>query len=292
MDIEVPSQCKVETLCPLIQRSFGDFSNVPASVRFDLSSMRFVLPSGMVLLSNLTHFLRRRGSTVSFVGADPEKMCIQFMDDSMFFEQHSGGKLRQWSSVRPTTKPLVKVQSEQMLAWVNMEFSPWLARCSGIPERDLAELMTCAKELFNNISDHTELGVGSVFSQWYPQKNRLLICIADFGPGIPFTVRRVRQEPRDEQAIVTAFEDGFTSKSKPTNQGVGLAYLRQNVVENLSGELSVHSGEGAVRMKKNGTFTEVVAYSNGGLCPGTLIEISLGTDRIERSPDEPEAFEW
>ena len=248
----------------------------------------------MVFLSNLRRFLIRRDSQVRYAGLDerPGRDCVRFMVDSLFFEQHIGKKLSPRSAPRVTAQPLREVRQQDSHSWIRLQLVPWLSRCSGVAERDLAELQTCVSELFNNIADHTEHDVGSVFAQWFPNEKQLEVCVADFGAGVPSTVRRVAPDLSDAEAIARAFEDGFTSKSISTNRDVGLHYLKQNVVENLEGILKLHSAGGSVEIKKCGTRTRVVSSQARGYCPGTLVEIRLRTDLIEASDDEPEAFEW
>lgn len=288
----LPTICDANALSKLTKRHFGELEDLPPEVVFDFSPMSFVLPTGMVFLSNLTNYLRRRGGRTHYIGMDISKACIKFMDDAQFFNQHIGGPLDAVSRPRPTTQPLIEVQNSEALPWVDMTLMPWLSDCAGIAIVDLAELATCIKELFNNIGDHTEEEVGSIFAQWFPNKKLLRVCIADFGVGIPNTIRRVDETLQDNQAIARAFEDGFTSRSQPNNQGVGLYYLQQNVVESLGGDLTVHSGSGVLKVKKAGNSVDIVPYNIAGYCPGTLFDIAFKTDLIEQSPAEPEDFQW
>lgn len=288
----LPRQFHAASLFSIVRETFGEFEQIPSEVGIDFSQMRFVQPSGMVFLSNLSNYLSRNGARVTYFGANPQAECVRFMDDAQFFFQHTGECLNRNAWPRQTTQPLIEVQNSEAFSWVDLTFTPWLSACSGIPQRDLAELGTCIKELFNNIADHTQAGVGSIFAQWFPNANRVGVCIADFGPGIPNTVQRVAQELDDTEAIIRAFEDGFTSRSSPNNQGVGLYYLRQNVVENLNGQLIVHSGKGSVTMRKTGNAVQIVPYLGSGYCPGSLFDISFNTDLIERTHGETEDFEW
>lgn len=221
-------------------------------------------------------------------GSEP----IKFLDDSLFFEQHLGEKLNKWSSPRQTTRPLVEIRHTESHDWVRNSFVPWLSECSGIASHDLSELATCISELFNNIDDHTEYDVGSIFAQWYPKEERVIVAIADFGSGIPSTVRRVKKDLDDVDAILAAFEDGFTSQSTPRNRGVGLYFLLQNVVENLGGKLSVCSAHGSISFEKDGDSLIYVPYSGDGLCPGTLIVLEFSTVCIEKTEGDLEDIQW
>jgi signal transduction histidine kinase len=147
-------------------------------------------------------------------------------------------------------------------------------------------------ELFNNISDHTDFDVGCVFAQWYPNISNLRIAVADFGQGIPATVRRVEPDLNDNDAIIREFDEGFSSQSTPQNRGQGLYYLRQNVIDNWGGSLTIRSGEGAVTFRKSGNSVTIVPYSGNGFCPGTMIEFNIQTDVIEFEEENDGDFQW
>ena len=292
MKITLPGQFRAPNLFRTVSNQLFGAAQLPDSVEFDFSKLHFVLPSGVVFLSNVTRYLRNNDCDVSYVGTDTFKECIKFLDDSQFFLQHSGQLLLAHSRPRKTTMPLMEISNNQALLWVENSLVPWLSNSADIPVRDLAELGTCIKELFNNISDHTDSDLGSIFAQWFPNERTIRISLADLGPGIPSTARRVVPDMSDALAIKRAFEDGFTAKSHPNNQGVGLHYLKQNVVFNLNGRLEVHSGNGQVKIEKAGNELNFMLTDGKGFCPGTLLDIVFQTDLIERSPQEPEVFEW
>lgn len=291
MKVNLPRQFRASVLFQEIHARFGRFDEIPPIVDFDFSYMSFVRPSGVVFLSNLCRYLQRQGSRVTFSGLSPVSPSIRFLDDALFFEQHLGHKLISESVPRVTTQPLLEIHLEQSHGWIGFRLIPWLSNCSGVEEIHLAEFRTCISELFNNIKDHTELDVGSIFAQWYPNERSLEICLADFGAGIPKTVERVCEGLSDSEAISRAFEDGFTSQSLPTNRGVGLHYLQQNVVESLNGTIEVNSASGSLFIEKVGNLVRKMPYQHLGFCPGTLINMRISTDRIDRTDDDG-AFTW
>ncbi|MFQ1700491.1 ATP-binding protein [Loktanella agnita] len=290
--VQLPRQFEADRLFLFIKENFGTFESVPDAVEFDFSRMNFAFPSGVVFLSNLTRFLLRQGCEVSYSGMDTNKECIKFLDDSLFFQQHLREKLSQHSAPRVTTQPLIELRHKDCHAWIHNIFAPWLSEISGVPMSGLAEFQTCMSELFNNINDHSAFDVGSVFAQWYPQKKNLQIVIADFGQGIPETVRRIEPHLSDSEAIIRSFDEGFSSRSTPQNRGQGLYYLRQNVLEHLGGALTVRSREGAVTFRKSGNSLTVVPYVVQGFCPGTMIEFNIQTDVIEFEEENGGDFEW
>lgn len=290
--LKIPRQFYAEDLFPAVKQAFGTFDNVPEAVRLDFSDLRFVRPSGVVFLSNLTRLLVRQGCGVTYVGMDIGSEPIKFLDDSKFFVQHLGRPLREGCVPRSTTRPLIEIRHEQGPGWVSLDLIPWLSTCSGVALEQFGEFRTCILEVFNNIQDHTAFDVGSVFAQWYPNEQRLQIAIADFGAGIPATVRRREPSLNDDEAIVRAFEDGFSGKSRPQNQGIGLHYLKQNVTENLGGRFTVRSLGGAIMFDKDGFSVLPVPYPAGGFCPGTLIDIEIRTDLISFDECVDGEFRW
>lgn len=288
----VPNQAQSTTLFMETRQVFGDLSALPKAVVIDFSTLRFCRPPGVVFLSNLTHFLIRNGVTVSWRGLDEQRQAIRFLDDSLFFHQHLGQRLNPAACPRSTTRPLVEVRHTDSHAWIASDLIPWLQGCSGLPNDAFAEFRTCMSELFNNISDHTEFDVGSTFAQWYPNENRLQIAVADFGRGIPDAVRTIEPDHDDQSAITRAFDEGFSSKSLPTNRGAGLHFLRQNVLEHLGGSLRVSSGAGSVRFSKSGNSLRKELYSGLGYCPGTMIEFDIRTDQIDFEDVGTVDFQW
>jgi anti-sigma regulatory factor (Ser/Thr protein kinase) len=292
INVLLPRQFVAQSLFQQVESMFGSFEVLPEEVNFDFHQLRFVRPSGVVFLSNLANFLLRNDCRVKFSGMNPNSEPIRFLDDSLFFEQHMGHKLNEFARPRETTQPLIQVRHTESHSWIRNTFIPWLSSCSGIAPHDLSELATCLGELFNNIVDHTEFDVGCIFAQWYPQEERVIVSIADFGSGIPATVARVCNGLTDNDAIAKAFEEEFTSKSTPRNRGIGLSFLLQNVVEILNGRLDVSSAHGAVIFQKVGNSLEVVPYKGIGYCPGTLIDLEFDTSAIERTHGELEDIEW
>lgn len=293
VEVALPRQFKASALFTLVEQHFDQMNNLPDKVVFNFAGLGFALPSGVVFLSNLSRFLIRNSTQVEFRGMDVRNAATRFLDDALFFEQHIGAKLSPQSRPRPTTQPLQEIRHHNSHAWLRATFIPWLSNCSSIPEVALAEVTTCLAELFNNINDHTAFDVGCLFAQWFPQRNRLCISIADFGAGIPNAVRSVEPKLSDHQAIERAFEDGFSSQSTPRNRGVGLHLLLQNVVERFHGNITVRSQTGFVKHEMIGNSVRTVSYIDQGFCPGTMIDIEFRTDLISLEDiGEPVEFEW
>jgi signal transduction histidine kinase len=169
---------------------------------------------------------------------------------------------------------------------------PWLAGRLEISEASIYGFKVCISELFNNIKDHTQLDIGSIFVQHFPTERDVMISVSDFGVGIPDNVRKTLPNLSDAQAIIHAVEEGFTTKSTPGNKGVGLDYLLQTVVAHNGGKVTIYSGDSIVRFARfrNGILS--IPSTGVGFCPGTTIDLSLRTGTIENLPEESEDLKW
>jgi hypothetical protein len=116
--------------------------------------------------------------------------------------------------------------------------------------------------------------------------------MSDFGLCIHNSVRTVLQNQSDDDAIIAATREGFTSKSVQNNAGVGLHYLLNTVVNGLRGRVTIYSLGGIVTFSLKGTECRPTAYKGVGFCPGTTIAIGLRTDAIPSLPPGREELTW
>ncbi len=291
--ISVPEQFDGETLSRVaaeLQEKCPD--SAPAELRMDFEGLKFIRPAGVVFLSNLVQWLNEHGTKVSFCNTDETSQPIRYLDDSLFFEQTFGQKLRADASPRSTTQPLKKIAHKDIHQWLDFTLVPWLANRLSITKASLADIRSCISELFHNIEDHTQYDVGSIFVQHYPNQKRVTISLSDFGLGIPDKVREQVPGLSDPDAIKQAVQEGFTSKSRVTNKGLGLDSLLKTAVIRNGGEVTIYSGRAIVRFKRDETHVRSYVFKDVGFCPGTTIDIDLRTDAIEALPDEREDLEW
>lgn len=267
--------------------------SIPAGTAIDFcfEHLRWIEPAGITFLSNICHWLMHHGHAVGFSGLTNRTTALVYLDDALFFEQHLGHKLNPYSSQRPTTLPLRQLRHAESHAWLKMNMRSWLSTRTGLPEAAFDEVQVCISELFNNIQDHTQLEIGSIFAQHFPKANRVKFAVADVGLGIPTTVRQKVPSLDDAAAIVQAVEEGFTTKSRQTNQGAGLAHLLDIVVLLYEGEVTIYSGRSMVTFLRHDRRISYVPR-HVGMSPGTLIEIVLPTDRLQPDQDGREDLEW
>ncbi|HMO30410.1 ATP-binding protein [Enterovirga sp.] len=262
---------------------------VPRRVNIDFRNLGFIEPAGVTFLSNFVWWAHHRGIEAFFRNHAPDREAIRFLDDSLFFEQHLNKKLNQYAAPRITTKPLQRVGVASSHDWIRVNLVPWLASRTGLSEASFYMIQVCVSELFNNILDHSTKNNGSIFMQHFPRLDKISISVADFGVGIPDSVRKIQPEISSNDAILRAVEEGFTSQTTPRNRGVGLHYLLKTVVEGNGGTVSIYSFDGSVCFSPSRV---VPGFTVGGFCPGTTIDISLRTDTIVSIEDKPEDLEW
>jgi len=299
--IHIPSQLKGLTLARVVaQLDETTAGGMPDEFVFDFSGLRFIRPAGIVFLSNVMQWLSdAKGARVQLVGLDTSRDAIRFLDNSLFFEQHCGSKLNPESTPRPTTWPLTRVDMQQSHALLQMRMVPWAADTLGCEAGNLASYKTCISELFNNIVDHTRLDIGGIAAQYFPNGDFpfgdcIEVGVADFGLGIPATVRKVEPDVTDAEAIKLAFKEGFSSKSTPRNRGAGLPLLIDYLVGAAGGHVTVFSGNAIVEFRRgpDGRIASRVS-SQDSFTPGTLIEITVPANFASQVGDDDEGeLEW
>lgn len=257
-------------------------------VIFDFSTLNFIKPVGITILSNLIELLKRRDTEIKFVYCNVRTDATKYLDDSEFFGKYLGEKLFPDSSVRATTLPLRLLRHQETFAWLEYKLVPWLAGRLNMSSRSFETISVCLQELFNNIQDHAHEDIGSIFVQQYPQLNRVNIALSDFGVGIPSNVYKRETAEHDGVAILFATREGFTTQSYPRNRGAGLDLFLSTLARNR-GKAIIYSNRGALSC----THEKRHPFLMRGKYPGTLFDIRFRTDTIEKADDtEDEFFEW
>jgi len=264
---------------------------LPNEIEIDFSDVTFVSPPNVAFLSNFSHWFKQAGSSVTFSNMQQNREATKYLDDSGFFLTHLGKRLNVDGKCRATTMELKQIEKTHSHGWLEYDFLPWIMASSGLSKASLAEVKTCIQELFNNISDHTPFEVGCFFGQWYPKEKRIVISISDFGAGIPQNVKKIVPDLDDDRAIIKAVEDGFSSKSVPTNRGAGLYLLLLNIVQRFQGRVTIRSCHGYVKFENRRDMIYAQCEADVGFCIGTTIDLVIFTDKIPYAEEE-EAFEW
>lgn len=140
------------------------------------------------------------------------------------------------------------------------------------PDRE-DQIRTCVQEVIQNVVDHAESPIGGVMSARYmAQRREIRVGIVDRGVGIAVKLGAKYPEVGSSlEALNRVIEGGYSSRSRPNNQGLG--------VSNLFG-LCGSSG-GRIAMFTGNAFAEVhpgvrpTTHTMGCVFPGTAVFFAL-----------------
>jgi len=302
VNVSLPSQFGACSLGKLANK-IAPNGILPQGVNFDFSSLAFIRPEGVAYLGNLCEWLVTQNVSVTFSNHLTGNRSIQYLDDCGFFERYLGQSISPNANRRGTTFPLSSVRHTHAHQAIEQGIVPWLSGRMNHSERELSGLKGVLSELFNNVRDHTAFDIGCLFAQDFPRENRVLVAFSDFGCGIPKNVRSKLESLDDYLCICKAAEDGFTTGTT-RNMGTGLFITLQQVVGLNGGTVTIRSSLGSALFHPRSSFSPqssamcsqfaITNISSSGWCIGTMIELSLPTDRQHwfGGDEGEEGFEW
>src|SRR5690554_338055 len=100
-------------------------------------------------------------------------------------------------------------------------------------------------ELTQNIIHHSESVVGTIFCQFYPEKNYVDLTICDSGKGILQSyIDSGKFSPKSNDEAINFAIYGKSTKNLPNNEsrGYGLSTTRNMLVNGLKGQFLLYSG--------------------------------------------------
>ena len=294
MDIFLPSRFVRDNMYGVLGQAItSDLQPADSKINFNFTTLSYIEPSGITILSNLFQWLMKR--KVNVVLTWPKKIMggrrcpITYLDDSMFFKHYLNRTLTPNAAVRPTTRPLEHIPYAKSYQWLPDIFINWLAGQLYVSATSIGEIKVAIEEIFNNIKDHSSESIGCIYAQHYPNMNQVKICISDFGIGIPTAIQR-KHPMTDEEALIKSIEKGFSTQSTPGNRGAGLNNILSSVINVNKGTVHIHSNKGIIQCNYGENGMLITSETATGFYPGTLIEIVLNTNNI--FDNEEEDFEW
>lgn len=293
--VQVPRRFNANTMDKFISSFVDEDGDAEGkSFEVDFSGLEFVDPVAIVVMSNLIEYLRQLKIKVQLTGLTNLSEGVLYLDDCGFFKQYQGASLRAKASLRDTTIPLKLVANPTAVGFLHGNLIPWIAQRLHTTAIALATLRVTLEEVFHNISDHSGVNVGCVFVQHFPKIDEIHIAISDFGYGIPKNVRKVRPEANDQESLVLAITEGFTTKSNVKNRGAGLAILMNYVALRNGGTVILTSGRGNLSAVYDRGKTKITARSREVYYPGTLVNVILKTNALKNVTEdvEDEEFSW
>ena len=249
-----------------------------AEIVFECRDIRFIRPFGLNVIALLIRsFLQQGSRTIVFVHSTDSE-CEKYFEDQGFYKEfHIEGRDGTITALpRSTSVGLRRMVSFEPLYFDTIAM--WLNRYLFLPEESIKDAVNIPlAEIVNNVIDHSRSSMGCYISaQAYPDKNKLMLSVADLGVGFLDTL--LPKYPRlsaNEGAIALAIQAGISSKSKDRNIGAGLSILSDFLKQR--GKLEIISIDGLWQQDVAGnSASRTLPFS----FPGSCINIEFDNQKI------------
>ena len=294
MKLILPSKIKKETV-PKITHEVFDNKLHPKYDNFelDLSDVDYIEPGGIVALTNIISLLQHKGVkgklTLGKNNSEKHNKVINYLIDSYFFARKFDYLKTREPFNNLTILPLEQINFSKIFSWKDDALDSWLKRNTN-NNSSFSNVKTVVDEIYNNIKDHSTEEVGSIFGQFIPSKNILILCISDFGVGIPTLLRDKYPSLKDNELLEMSIVEGVSTQSTPRNRGAGLKNIIRSATINGIGTVYIMSNYGIIEIENE----KVIRSKNTDkFYPGTFYEIRIDiTNNNLYDSEAKEEFEW
>lgn len=145
-----------------------------------------------------------------------------------------------------------------------------------IPSNVSQGLKYIIEETLDNITEHSNSDRGFIFSQSYPHKGYLDLCIADRGITLLGSYRRLPgNEIESDLEAIKAANRGISSKNLPEaeNRGYGIRTSKRMLTEGLGGQYLMLSGDSFYLKLSN--FDSFYSLPEGLRWNGTIVALRI-----------------
>lgn len=268
---------------------------------FDFNNLKWIDPSGAVLLLETIENLREKDIFVDFIPLeDTSKSAISYGINIGIFQKlglsEAVSKEEGDTYLAPKKINRFDVQTfleekkenfEYYFEYISEKISKKVLRYEKLNYDDrLSELFSYViRELIRNIFDHSESEYFYYGSQFIPSTSIVELVIADRGLGLKHTVpfdveERWLNKDTTEHAIIKAFTPGITAASNHAyasedylNSGYGLAMVKRLVLA-ADGILSLATSDRTI------TFSEDNQKFKNCEIQGTIIRIRVDLEKL------------
>ncbi len=184
--------------------------------------------------------------------------------------------------------PIARVANADALkAFIAQLMSLW-----HLPEESAAAVSYCVSELVRNVLEHAGPSCAYVCAQYYKEKQRVEIGVADRGKGILSSLHRNYPDLRtDQAAIVEALKPGVTGSKSFENAGAGL-FFTKSLAKLSSSYFSIYSGKACYRVRKSNPDGQITLFADPLLdkhdlwdnleyWPGTVVAVDINVGRLK-----------
>jgi len=253
-------------------------------IYLDFSDVEFLYPSGLNILIVLGKYLANTRNCRILQNEPKDPEVKNFLLESGFSHE-VGVKLETNGRVPPHDESYIyKIRNftdiddyeiERLIDVIEKEL-----KLSDYVRQNLHENLA---ELILNVNQHSQSPEGCyIIGQGYENTHRIRFCIGDMGIGIRQHLGNKYTDllTKDStEAIEMALQEGITGTLHNQNAGVGLSYFRR-FVEVCNGSFIIISDNGFYMEEKiKGTKTKPVKKSLNFKFPGTLIDVTILSQR-------------
>ena len=247
-------------------------------LEINFSRVKHLKPYHIASLSCLIHEYQSKGFAIKIKKAST---LVQNYLDSFGFNQFCSKKYKNnfWQPNDEKIFPLWKIEQEKVALYPN-KIQEYFER-NQFNGKSLSALSISLAELLNNVFDHSGSSIsGYTFTQYNSTTNSIIVSVCDFGVGIPNKVNEYLQSKGETllgnmEALKKAFQNRFSTQSKPHNRGFGLDNILSNV-KALNSKMLILSNNSLYRLLDD----EESFYERGVYFPGTLVVIWLDTKKL------------
>lgn len=183
-----------------------------------------VLPIHLVTLACLTQFLCDR--QIQVVIDDSNKQMSDYLHYDIGFDRYWNDKEDHVDALlSKNIFNLWRIVDHRKDMFAN-EVEQYLRR-KYFAGKDLSAVHVSLSEAFYNVFDHANAGGNAFTLLQYDEVRRLLyVAVADFGEGIPTSVKSILKERHtDSEALSLSLQDNFTIRSTARNKGFGMGNI-------------------------------------------------------------------
>ncbi len=230
-------------------------------------------PLHLVTFACLIHYLDKKGHLASLDSSNNRHIHDYIFNDLNMAAYWKGGQ----NHVDATSSEQIFnlwriIEEEKDLYAKNVE--EYFKR-NYFKNKDLSAISVSLVEAFYNVFDHADAN-GNAYSMIFYDKEKQMLsyAVADFGIGIPTSVRKFKPEIRsDEDAILWAIEDNSTVHSTKRNRGFGMSNILTAATT-----ARIFSNKGLI-VRKNDSYR--MYHIDNFSFPGTLIYLTIDMNSFE-----------
>lgn len=260
----------------------------PTAVSFDFSESKFISPFVIVGITAVANSLKTQGKRVELIFNKSIPVpsyfnAIHFPGGYNFEGMTSAemnSKLEDYTS--KTFIPLVLFPTslidrestlrENIISAIGSILKKQLKLTGNL----LQAIYYLIDELTNNVADHSESKKGILFAQFYPSKNYMDVCIADFGRGIKQTyLDSGKANPTSHEEAIELAIKGRSTKNQTVSRGFGISTSRRMLTEGLRGKFFLFSGN--AMFYQNTEKQAIIELPEGAHFKGCMVALRIPT---------------